>query len=28
MVSIMVSFEQVGGYCNASTMAQPFSQWA
>jgi hypothetical protein len=22
MVSIMVSFEQVGGYCNASTMAQ------
>ena len=21
----MVSFEQVGGYCNASTMAQPFS---
>jgi hypothetical protein len=24
MVSIMVSFEQVGGYCNASTIAQPF----
>src|ERR1035441_9469199 len=26
MVSVMVSFEQVGGCCNASTMAQPFSQ--
>ena len=24
----MVSFEQVDGYCNASTIAQPFFQWA
>jgi hypothetical protein len=28
MVSKMVSFEQVDGYCNASTIAQPFFQWA